>query len=100
MLQVFYLYVSYVTMAIHVCCKYMFQMFHLLQTYIASVLSGCLIYCNRMFQMFHLFRRMSQQALHVASVFISRRGIFHVFQMYVSYVSSECCMCFIWMLQK
>jgi hypothetical protein len=28
--------VTYVTMAIHECCKYLFRMFHLLQTYVAS----------------------------------------------------------------
>jgi hypothetical protein len=33
-------------MAIHVCFKYMVQMFHLFQTYIASVLSGCSICCS------------------------------------------------------
>jgi hypothetical protein len=25
-----------IAMAIHVCCKYIFRMFHLLQTYVAS----------------------------------------------------------------
>jgi hypothetical protein len=42
-LQVFYLDVAYVALAIHVCCKYIFQMFQLFQTYVASVLSG---YCR------------------------------------------------------
>jgi hypothetical protein len=28
--------VAYVAMAIHLCCKYLFRMFHLLQTYVAS----------------------------------------------------------------
>jgi hypothetical protein len=28
--------VAYVAMAIHVCCKYLFRMFHLRQTYVAS----------------------------------------------------------------
>jgi hypothetical protein len=82
MLQVFYmdaakvdLDVAYVVMVIHVCCKYLFKMFHLLQTYVASVLSGyCIccssynIYCKHMFQMFIYFRRMLQQVFHVASV--------------------------------
>jgi hypothetical protein len=49
MLQVFYLDVAYVLVAIHICCKPMFQMFHLFQTYFAAM-------------------------LHVASAFISRRG--------------------------
>jgi hypothetical protein len=74
MLQVFYLDVAYVAIAIHICCKHIFQMFHLFQMYVAA-------------------------RLHVASVFISRCNMFYVFQMYVSYVSSECSMYFIWMLQ-
>jgi hypothetical protein len=48
MLQVFYLDVAklnlniaYVAMAIHVCFKRMFQVFHLFQKYVASVSSGC-----------------------------------------------------------
>jgi hypothetical protein len=35
---VFHLNVAYVAMAIHVCCKCMFELF---QTYVASVLSEC-----------------------------------------------------------
>jgi hypothetical protein len=48
-------------MSIYVCCKCMFQMFHLFQTYVASVLSDVAyvaivihICCKRMFQLFHL----------------------------------------------
>jgi hypothetical protein len=33
--------IAYVVIAIHVCFKCMFQMFHLFQTNIAGVLSGC-----------------------------------------------------------
>jgi hypothetical protein len=85
MLQAFYRYVSYVA-TIHVCCKCMFQMFHLLQTYCKCfirmlhtlqwlytyVATVCLKY-------FTCFRLMLQQVLHFASIFISRRGIFHAF---------------------
>jgi hypothetical protein len=46
MLQVFYLDIAYVALTIHVCCKYMFQMFQLFQTYVASVLSRYFIYCT------------------------------------------------------
>ena len=49
MLQVFYMNVAkvhldvvFVAMAIHVCCKCMFQIFHLFQTYVVNILSG---YC-------------------------------------------------------
>jgi hypothetical protein len=52
-------------MAIHICFKYMFLMFHLFQTYVASVLSrcyksisGCCIYmhvASIMFQVFHTY---------------------------------------------
>ena len=55
--------VAYVAMAIHVCCKRLFQMFHLFfqmyvanvfiwllhmfHTYVANVLSGCCVcFCN------------------------------------------------------
>jgi hypothetical protein len=38
--------VAYVAMAMHVCCKYMFQVFQLFQTYVASVSSGCCICCS------------------------------------------------------
>ena len=33
--------VTHVVIAIHICFKSMFQMFHLFKTYVASVLSGC-----------------------------------------------------------
>jgi hypothetical protein len=36
MLQMFYLDVAYVVVAIHICCKCMFQMFHLFHTYLAE----------------------------------------------------------------
>jgi hypothetical protein len=36
MLQVFYLDVSYVAGAIHICCTSMFQMFHMFQMYVAA----------------------------------------------------------------
>jgi hypothetical protein len=35
--------IAYVAMAIHVCCKCLFKMFHLLQTNVASVSSKCCI---------------------------------------------------------
>jgi hypothetical protein len=38
--------VAYVAMAIHVCCKCMFQMLQLFQTYVPSVLSGYCICCS------------------------------------------------------
>jgi hypothetical protein len=46
MLQVFYLDVIFVALAIYVCYKCMFQMFQLFQTYVSSVLSGCCICCS------------------------------------------------------
>ena len=46
MLQVFYLDVAYVVLAIHACYNYMFQMFQLFQTYVASILFGCCICCS------------------------------------------------------
>jgi hypothetical protein len=69
--------VAYVVMAIHVCFKCMFQMFHLLQTNVASVLSGC---CKS--------RSGCCIYIHVASICFE---CFKVFHMYV-------CECFILML--
>jgi hypothetical protein len=37
MLQVFYVNVAYVAVAIHICCKRMLQMFHIFQTYVVEV---------------------------------------------------------------
>jgi hypothetical protein len=51
----------HVVMAIHVCFKYMLQMFHLFQTNVASVLSGRYIYmhvasiCFKCFSVFHTY---------------------------------------------
>ena len=46
MLQVFYLDVAYVAVAIHICCKRLFKKFHLFQTYVASVYLGYYICCS------------------------------------------------------
>jgi hypothetical protein len=61
--------VIHVASVLEVCCKSLFKMFHLFQTYVASVLSGCCICYNgyiasvcskyficfsRMLQLFHL----------------------------------------------
>ena len=78
MLQVFYLNVAYVAVAIHICCKLIFQMFQLFSDkYIVSVLSGCC--CSDYTYTFPAYvslilRRILQQMLHVASVSSSRRG--------------------------
>jgi len=73
-------------------------MFHLFQTYVASFLSRCCICCSGYIIcctcVAHVcFRRILQQVLHAASVFISRHNMFHALQMYVSYILSECCIC-------
>jgi hypothetical protein len=36
--------VTYVAMNIHVCCGYLFKMFHLFRTYVADIFSVCCIY--------------------------------------------------------
>jgi hypothetical protein len=69
--------VTHVVMAIHICFKCMFQMFHLLQTNVASVSSGC--YKSRSGCCIYI---------HVVSIFFE---CFYVFHMYV-------CECFIWIL--
>jgi hypothetical protein len=85
MLQLFHLDVAKLDLdvafaiASHVYCKYMFEMFHLFQTYVASVSSRCCksrsrccICCNG----------------YIASVCSK---MFHLFQTYVLIVSSGCC---------
>jgi hypothetical protein len=62
MLQVFHLDVAkvnrdvaYVAIAIHVCCKCLFQMFHLFFRHKLQVyLSGCCICFTHMLQVFHM----------------------------------------------
>jgi hypothetical protein len=79
MLQIFYidvedvdLDVAHVAMVIHICCKNLFKMFHLFQTYVANILSRYCMCCNG----------------YVAIV------------QNVSSVLNVCCNCFISVLQK
>jgi hypothetical protein len=82
-----------VAMAIHICYKRMFQMFHLFQvyvasvfiwmlqmfhTYVTSVLSRCCICFAMTFQVFlHVFQT------HISSVFICLLSVFrHMLQMF------------------
>jgi len=68
-LQVFHVDVTYVAIAIHVCCKYVIPnisavsdvcckcfiyILHMLHTYVASVSCGCCICFTHMLQAFHL----------------------------------------------
>jgi hypothetical protein len=46
MLQVFYFSVTFVSVAIYICCKASIQNVSLFQTYVTSVLSGCCICCS------------------------------------------------------
>jgi hypothetical protein len=49
--------VAYVAMAIHACCKRLFQIFHLpsaSQTYVTSILCGCCICSTHMLLVFYL----------------------------------------------
>ena len=64
--------VAHVAMVIHVCCKSLFKMFHMFQTYVASALSIYCLYCNG----------------YVACVCSK---MFYLFQMYIAIVLSECC---------
>jgi hypothetical protein len=75
----FYLDVAYVAVARHVCCKCIFQMFHMFQTYVTSVLFGCCIY----------FRHMLQASI---------QEILSVLDVYCKCVS-RCCSCYKHMLQ-
>jgi hypothetical protein len=120
--------VAFVAMATHVCCKCMFQMLHLFQTYVTNISPGCcksrsrccknrfrcciflqllhtyvasvcskyFIYFRRILQVFHL--GVAKIDLDVAFVAMATHvccictfQIFHLFQMYVTSVSSRCC---------
>jgi hypothetical protein len=88
----FYLYIAYVAMAIHVCCRCVFQIFqlfhldvacfHLDISYVVAAIHVC---CKCIFQMFLLFQT------YVASVLsrycISCGSYIHMLQTYVSIVS-------------
>jgi hypothetical protein len=111
MLQVFHVNVvkvnrnvTYVAMAIHICCKCLFQMFQQFQMDVVHVLSGCCIYFTVMLQVFHpdvayVFMHMLQvfhldvayvlQWLHTC--FRCMLQVFQWFRAYVANVSSKCC---------
>jgi len=74
--------VAQVAMAIHVCFKCMFQMFHLYQTYVARFSSGC---CKS--------RSGCYVYMHIASVFFK---YFRCFILLCASVSSGCCICLQW----
>jgi hypothetical protein len=103
MLQVFHIDVAKVdrnvAMTIHVCCKRLFQMFHLFfQTYVASVFIGMLyIFSRKCCKCFFWMLYMFLMAFQVFSVF--SKCFRRMFQ--VCYLSLDvCCKCSIWMFQK
>jgi hypothetical protein len=57
--------IAYVAMAIDVCCKCLFKIFHLLQTYVASVLSRCCICCSGYTHMLEAHVSIVSSALNV-----------------------------------
>jgi hypothetical protein len=67
MFQLFHLDVAYLTVAIHIYCNYMFQMFHLFSMYVVSVLSGCY-----MLHIIHICWKRIFQLSHLVSVCCSR----------------------------
>ena len=70
MLQVFYLDVAYVSVAIYICYKRPFNNVPSVSDYVASVLSGCCICCcyTHMLQMYHLFQTYVAGILHVTTL--------------------------------
>jgi hypothetical protein len=86
--------VAHVAKAIHVCFKYMFQIFYLFfQTFIVSALSGCFICFTRMLQLFYLdiayicngfqefsyaFASVSDTSCKCFSYFIQMLQVFHL----------------------
>jgi hypothetical protein len=71
---------AHVAMAMYVCFKCMFRLFHLFQTYIASVLFGCCKSRSRCCIYMHGCKRMFK--------------CFQLLQTYVLTVSSGCCIYF------
>jgi NO-binding membrane sensor protein with MHYT domain len=77
MLQVFYLDITYVALAIHICCKCMFQRFQLFQS---------------LLQVFYLDVTYVALAIHVCCKFMFQ--MIRLFQTYVVGVLSRCCICY------
>jgi hypothetical protein len=89
-------YVAYVAMAIHICVKCMFLMFHLFQTYVASVSSAycksrseCCIYM----QVFQEFSYICSKCFHL-DVAMFCNSYTHAFKFFLVF-----CKCFRCMLQ-
>ena len=80
---------TYIASVSKACCKRLFKMFHLFQTYVAGVLIWMFAFvshicCNNMFHVFHMFQA------YVASV------LFGCCICYNDYVASVCYKCFIY----
>jgi hypothetical protein len=98
--------ISYVTMAIHVCCKGMVQMFHLFQTYVASVSSGYCICCSGYTHILQVCFTNVSAVSSICCMFLPRCCIcstsytrmLQVYVLNVSPISDICCKCFSWML--
>jgi len=90
--------VAHVAMAIRVCFKCMFQMFHLFQTYVVSVSSGCCkcrFRCCIYMQEFQVFSFGCCNVCNMAThMFLNFSGVLQVFQMYVAGVSVVLDVCF------
>jgi hypothetical protein len=98
--------VAHNVMAIHICFKCMFQIFHMLQTYVASASSGCCIYmhvASIYFKYFRCFIRILQvfyldvayvcngfQVFSNAFASISDAYLKCFFFLYVATVAFEC----------
>jgi hypothetical protein len=83
----FHLDVLYVVMAIHVCCKCMFEIFHLFICTLQSVLFGCCIY-------FSGYTYMLQASIqNVSSVLdVYCKCVYLDFE-YVAVAINPCCKC-------
>jgi hypothetical protein len=91
--------VAYVLMAIHVCCKCMFQMFQFFQMYVASVSSRCCICSSGYICMLQVC--FSNVLAVLSECCICCSNYTRILQVYVSNVSpilDACCKCFIYML--
>jgi hypothetical protein len=76
MLQWLYTYVASICFKWFICFRRMLQVFYLDVAYVTVAIH---LYCNCIFKYFTCFKHMLQQVFHVTSVFIIRPSMFHMF---------------------
>jgi hypothetical protein len=74
------------------CCKHLFEMFHLFQTYVASVCFKYFRYSRNMLEVFHIDVAKLIGNAYVVKCF---KGMLQAFVQNISSVSDVCCKHFI-----